>query len=172
MSTLNIQLLCRKSRNNSLNYRYLLPELVPWLTLSGSNYPCLERISMVPKMFEPLKFDCIYKQAWEQFLMVGLFVKFTNQYGAVLLGMCLICDESCYIYKSLWEQVLLVKRVLHVQICVGICLIGVLMGVVGMCLINTEPFFHVHISANQFGNKSYSPILLYCVYRSVRGQVC
>ena len=44
----------------SLNYRYLLPELVPWLTLSGSNYPCLERISMVPKMFEPLRFDCNY----------------------------------------------------------------------------------------------------------------
>ena len=32
---------------------------MPWLTLSGSNYPCLERISMVPKMFEPLRFDCI-----------------------------------------------------------------------------------------------------------------
>ena len=31
---------------------------MPWLTLSGSNYPCLERISMVPKMFEPLRFDC------------------------------------------------------------------------------------------------------------------
>ena len=29
------------------------------ITLSGSNYPCLERISMVPKMFEPLGFDCI-----------------------------------------------------------------------------------------------------------------
>ena len=46
----------------SLNRRYLLPELVPWLTLSGSNYPCLERISMVPKMFEPLSFDCIMHQ--------------------------------------------------------------------------------------------------------------
>ena len=32
---------------------------MPWLTLSGSNYPCLEQISMVPKMFEPLRFDCI-----------------------------------------------------------------------------------------------------------------
>ena len=28
-------------------------------TLSGSNYLCLQRISMVPKMFEPLRFDCI-----------------------------------------------------------------------------------------------------------------
>ena len=31
---------------------------MPWLTLSGSNYPCLEQISMVPKIFEPLRFDC------------------------------------------------------------------------------------------------------------------
>ena len=46
-----------------LNYRYLLPDLAPWLTLSGSNYPCLEQFSMVPKMFEPLKFDCMYKHA-------------------------------------------------------------------------------------------------------------
>ena len=51
MSTPNIQLLWRK-------YRYLLPDLAPWLTLSGSNYPCLEQLSMVPKMFQPLKFDC------------------------------------------------------------------------------------------------------------------
>ena len=42
----------------SQNYHHLLPDMVPWLTLSGSNYPCLEQISMVPKMFEPLKFDC------------------------------------------------------------------------------------------------------------------
>ena len=26
--------------------------------LTGSNYPCLELIFMVPKVFEPLKFDC------------------------------------------------------------------------------------------------------------------
>ena len=29
-------------------------------SLNGSNYPCLELIFMVPKAFEPLKFDCIY----------------------------------------------------------------------------------------------------------------
>ena len=28
-------------------------------TLIGSNDPCLELIFMVPKVFEPLKFDCI-----------------------------------------------------------------------------------------------------------------
>ena len=43
----------------SLRYRCLLPKLTPWLTLSGSNYPCLEQFSIVPKMFEPLRFDCI-----------------------------------------------------------------------------------------------------------------
>ena len=49
-----------EGNKKSLNYRYLLPDLAPWLTLSGSNYPCLEQFSMVPKMFEPLKFDCMY----------------------------------------------------------------------------------------------------------------
>ena len=29
-------------------------------THTGSNYPCLELVFMVPKVFEPLKFDCIY----------------------------------------------------------------------------------------------------------------
>ena len=47
-----------KEIKKTLNYRYLLPDLAPWLTLSGSNYLCLDQFSMVPKMFEPLKFDC------------------------------------------------------------------------------------------------------------------
>ena len=33
-------------------------DLTLWLTLISSNYPCLELISLVPKVFEPLKFDC------------------------------------------------------------------------------------------------------------------
>ena len=37
----------------------MLPDLVLLSTLTGSNYPCLELIFMVPKVFEPLKFDCI-----------------------------------------------------------------------------------------------------------------
>ena len=32
-------------------------DLALFSTLIGSNYPCLELIFMVPKMFEPLKFD-------------------------------------------------------------------------------------------------------------------
>ena len=41
------------------------PDLALLLTLTGSNYPCLELISMVPKVFEPLKFDCI------QFILIS-----------------------------------------------------------------------------------------------------
>ena len=33
-------------------------DLVLLSTLNGSNYPYLELIFMVPKVFEPLKFDC------------------------------------------------------------------------------------------------------------------
>ena len=28
------------------------------ITLISKNYPCLEHLFMVPKVFEPLKFDC------------------------------------------------------------------------------------------------------------------
>ena len=34
------------------------PDMGLLSTLIGSNYPCLELIFMVPKVFEPLKFDC------------------------------------------------------------------------------------------------------------------
>ena len=57
MSTLNIQLLCRRSID--------FPELaifasrpVAMITFIGSNYQWLEQFSMVSKVFEPLKFDC------------------------------------------------------------------------------------------------------------------
>ena len=36
------------------------PDLALLSTLTGSNYRCLELIFMVSKVFEPLKFDCIY----------------------------------------------------------------------------------------------------------------
>ena len=38
------------------------PDLALLSTLNGSNYPCLELIFMVPKVFEPLKFDCTYEK--------------------------------------------------------------------------------------------------------------
>ena len=36
------------------------PDLALSSTLISSNYPCLELIFMVPKEFEPLKFDCTF----------------------------------------------------------------------------------------------------------------
>ena len=36
----------------------LPPDLALLSTLTGSSYPCLELISMVPTVLEPLKFDC------------------------------------------------------------------------------------------------------------------
>ena len=38
------------------------PDLALFSTLNGSNYPCLELTLMVPKVFEPLKFYCLYMQ--------------------------------------------------------------------------------------------------------------
>ena len=48
-----------KIEKTSLNYMYPQspPDLVLWFNLSGSNYPCLQQISNISKMFEPLKFD-------------------------------------------------------------------------------------------------------------------
>ena len=37
----------------------MAPDLVLLSTLINSNFPCLKLIFMVPKVLEPLKFDCI-----------------------------------------------------------------------------------------------------------------
>ena len=37
------------------------PDLALLSTLIGSNYPCLELICIVPKVFQPLKFECKLK---------------------------------------------------------------------------------------------------------------
>ena len=57
MSTLNIPIFY--GSKISLNYLHMFPDQALRLTLSGSNDPCLEQISMVSRMCEPLKFDCI-----------------------------------------------------------------------------------------------------------------
>ena len=40
------------------------PGMARIVTLRGSNYRCLEQIFMVPKGFEPSKFDCMWEE-WE-----------------------------------------------------------------------------------------------------------
>ena len=48
------------------------PDLALWLTLISSNYPCLEHIFIVPKVFELLKFYCIWlKMFSEAVALVG-----------------------------------------------------------------------------------------------------
>ena len=64
MSILNNQLLYRRSKRFPLIIHHLLPDLPPGLTLNGSNYPYLEQIFMVPKRFEPSKFDCKQLKHW------------------------------------------------------------------------------------------------------------
>ena len=59
------------------------PDLPLLLTLIGSNYPCLELIFMVPKVLEPLKFDCslygTYETLWlKMFSEIGTWVHYIN----------------------------------------------------------------------------------------------
>ena len=69
MITHNISSCFRKSE-----ILIMLPDLALLATLIGSNHPCLELILMVPKVFEPLKFDCTYQiYVFSYFLLVPLF---------------------------------------------------------------------------------------------------
>ena len=69
-------------------------DLAVWLILISSNYPCLEHNSMVPKVFEPLKFYCIYFIRWcnsHFFLHYGFIVLFNiNMSGLFHPRMCKI----------------------------------------------------------------------------------
>ena len=55
MRTYNMPSYQRKSKDIPIKP----PDMALQSTLIGLNYPCLELIFMVPKVFEPLKFDCI-----------------------------------------------------------------------------------------------------------------
>ena len=57
MRTHNIPLCYRKSE-----ILIMPPDLALLSTLIGSNCPCLELIFMVPKVFQPLKFDYIWNR--------------------------------------------------------------------------------------------------------------
>ena len=49
-----------EGRKDTHELFHLSSDLALWLNLSGSNYPCLEHISMVPNLFEPLECPYIY----------------------------------------------------------------------------------------------------------------
>ena len=58
MSTHNIRLYYRTPKRYPTIISIMYSGMALIITLRGSNYRCLEQIFMVPKEFEPLKFDC------------------------------------------------------------------------------------------------------------------
>ena len=65
-------------------------------TLIGSNYSCLELIFMVPKVFEPLKFDCNSHKSVQK-LFHNLHIIFPNS----LMGFKVICQLETEPLKGL-----------------------------------------------------------------------
>ena len=57
MSTHNIHLLYKTPKRYPTISSIMPPGMALTVTLHGSNYRCLEQIFMVPKGFEPSKFD-------------------------------------------------------------------------------------------------------------------
>ena len=58
MSTHNIHLKYRTPKRYPTIISIVPPGVALLVTFQGSNYRCLEQIFMVPKGFEPSKFDC------------------------------------------------------------------------------------------------------------------
>ena len=57
-------------KENKKKIPIMPPDLALWFKLISSNIPCLEHILMVPKVFEPLKFYCIFLCTRDQRLHV------------------------------------------------------------------------------------------------------
>ena len=76
MSTQNT-IISQKIEKTSLNYSHLSPDLVLQLTHSGLNYPCLEQIFMVPKIFKLMKFNCIFH--YSMLTVMNKFVQYGEQ---------------------------------------------------------------------------------------------
>ena len=50
--------ICLHVKENRKDIPILPPDLALRIKLISSNYPCLQHVYMVAKVFEPLKFDC------------------------------------------------------------------------------------------------------------------
>ena len=71
------------------------PVMAQIVTLCGSNYPCLKQIFMVPKGFEPSKFDCIscILQRFCKFAMLFTCCHSVNSF-------CFVADISIFTLES------------------------------------------------------------------------
>ena len=74
MSTHNIHLKYRTPKRYPTIVSIVPPGVALIVTFRGSNYRCLEQIFMVPKGFEPSKFDCIYVFMYIMTYTAGDFV--------------------------------------------------------------------------------------------------
>ena len=95
-------------------------DLVLWLTLISSNYPCLELIFMVANVFEPLKFDRI-RQGWNSLLSINGFRFIPNAKGGGRV------ERRCWVNLQC-------RGVLLVWMIVGQGLIALAVGAGGVCL--------------------------------------
>ena len=100
-----------KIENISINYRHLLPDLAPWLNLIASNYPSIEQISMVPKIFEPLKFNCVYIFLFSmktyvvgEALLMSIFSKCFHQEMRKLFTWYTLVSRPMIAYTSLGDS--------------------------------------------------------------------
>ena len=78
----------------------LPPELALLSTLTGSNYPCLELIFMVPKVFEPLKFDCILILPFSLFHVNLKSFKFPTKMIQIVLNFFysfILRNQGCFV---------------------------------------------------------------------------
>ena len=73
MSTHNIHLKYRPSKRYPTIISIVPPSVALLVTFQGSNYRCHEQIFMVPKGFEPSKFDCTLLAMFLIYLYINFF---------------------------------------------------------------------------------------------------
>ena len=66
MSIHNIHLKYRTPKRYPTVISIVPPGVALIVTFRGSNYCCLEQIIMIPKGFQPSKFDCIWYFSWQR----------------------------------------------------------------------------------------------------------
>ena len=69
------------------------PDLALWSTLISSNYPCLDHIFMVPKMFEPLKFYCNYEFWSRRISRIEKCTKYFRYKEVILKRISYVCSQ-------------------------------------------------------------------------------
>ena len=91
-----------------LNYPYLHHNLALWLTLSGSSLPCLEQMSTVPKVFEPLKLDAY--RSYQVLLSVIVSTSKSSQYQHCDQQVCHKINQNSWATYPCLKQISMVLK--------------------------------------------------------------